>query len=412
MTPRRSPANRAARLFCAACLLAAAGAWGAGESRAQTEQEWQIMQQRLQNLESDFAALRAAMDLQAAEQAEAGGTDAILRLSRVEELLRENAGAMENLSFRIQQLQEDADTYRQDAELRFQELEERFAALEAGMAAAEPAAAAPPAVPDSAPAVAAASQNPVVPLPAAPDAVAAVVSDVEDSAVLQPVDAPDALAQEAASEESTPFLENPFPDFTLASEPEPSSDSSVGQEAPGLVTDVNPELLPRPLGVVPVDRQGVAAAEDAGPGDISLGADGSGVDPRLLYQSNYVLLEQAGFQDDARLQETAVTGFRNFIAAYPQHELAPDAQYWIGEIFYIQEDYVAAAEAFLDGMKLYGSSPRAGETMLKLGITLRLLQQPEKACAAFDELLFTNRFGRLSESARRRIDLERRLANC
>ena len=410
MTPRRFQARRALRLVCAVCLLLAAGAWGVGESRAQTQQEWQIMQQRLQNLESDFAALRATIDIQAAEQAETDGTEAILRLARVEELLRENAGAMETLSFQIQQLQESAEAYRKDAELRFQQMEERLAAMEASVAAAVAAqeeAALSSAVTELAPEAAEVPESPVAP------ATAEVATDAaageEDIAVLQPVDAPDTLAEEAADEESTSFLENPFPDFTLASGPDTSSDSSVEQEVSGLVTDVNPELLPKPLGVVPVDEQGAVTLENPGSSEAS---PDSGIDPRRLYQSVYALLEQREFQENADMQTAAINGFQDFVAAWPQHELAPDAQYWVGEIFYIQEDYVAAAEAFLEGMKTYGSSPRAGDTMLKLGITLRLLEQPEKACAAFDELLFTDRFGRLSESARRRIDLERRLANC
>ena len=450
-----APRLGAAKLACALCLLLLAGIAGAPEGRAQSQQEWQILQQRLQNLEGDFAALRAAVDLQAAEQAEAGGTEALLRLSRVEEILRENAGAMETISFQVQQMQQEAETYRRDAELRFEELEIRLAeaeaaaeavAAEASAAAAEAAAAAERAVNaagTAATAAAAATETaadlaaaPPSPAPAAPadataqtglpsgvtasagEGLSVAAADASEEAfvvtgesLLDPGSAPEApaAAEQAASEEDAALLENPFPDFSLTPEAEPSLDSSI-EQAPGLVTDVDPELLPKPLGVIPADET-EAEATDAAALDTGAGADG-GINPRSLYQGNYALLEQTDFQTDASLQETAIAGFQDFVAGWPQHELAPDAQYWIGEIFYIREDYVAAAEAFLEGMKNYGTSPRAGDTMLKLGITLRLLEQPEKACAAFDELLFTDRFGRLSESARRRIDLERRLANC
>jgi TolA-binding protein len=42
----------------------------------------------------------------------------------------------------------------------------------------------------------------------------------------------------------------------------------------------------------------------------------------------------------------AISGMREFLAAHPDHELADNAQYWLGEAYYVTRDYENAAAAF------------------------------------------------------------------
>ena len=82
--------------------------------------------------------------------------------------------------------------------------------------------------------------------------------------------------------------------------------------------------------------------------------------------------EQAEF--DAALSELregrhseATAGFQRFLSAYPSSKLAGDAQYWLGESYYIGRNYNAAKEAFINLGLHYPQSARLPDALLKLG---------------------------------------------
>lgn len=82
--------------------------------------------------------------------------------------------------------------------------------------------------------------------------------------------------------------------------------------------------------------------------------------------------EQGDF--DAALSELregrypeAVAGFQRFLGAYPASRLAGDAQYWLGESFYVSQNYNAAKEAFINMGLRYPQSARLPDALLKLG---------------------------------------------
>ncbi|WP_416899080.1 MAG: tol-pal system protein YbgF [Minwuia sp.] len=106
----------------------------------------------------------------------------------------------------------------------------------------------------------------------------------------------------------------------------------------------------------------------------------------------------------------AEDAFRRFVGDHPEHELAGNAQYWLGETYYVQGDYERAAGAFLDGYKKYRSSSKAADNLLKLGITLSLLNQKADACAVFAEL--GDRFPNAPGNITRRAKRERKNAGC
>ena len=104
-----------------------------------------------------------------------------------------------------------------------------------------------------------------------------------------------------------------------------------------------------------------------------------GVDARALYQQGYGALLQKDYA-------SAEGAFRLLIATYPNDPLASDAQYWIGETFYVRGQYKNAADAFLAGYKKYKSGQKAPDTLLKLGMSLAELGQKDAACSSFNEL--------------------------
>lgn len=102
-------------------------------------------------------------------------------------------------------------------------------------------------------------------------------------------------------------------------------------------------------------------------------------DSQALYQQGYGSLLQKDYAG-------AEGAFRQLVETYPNDPLAGNAQYWIGETYYVRGQYKNAADAFLKGYKKYKSSDKAPDTLLKLGMALAELGQKDAACSTFSEL--------------------------
>lgn len=96
--------------------------------------------------------------------------------------------------------------------------------------------------------------------------------------------------------------------------------------------------------------------------------------PDDLFMRSEKALLQLQYQD-------AETGFKDFLAKYPDHNLAGSAQFKLGETFYAQQNYSEAAQNYLTGYKQYPKSRRAADSLLKLGLSLNKLGQKDQACA-------------------------------
>jgi tol-pal system protein YbgF len=78
--------------------------------------------------------------------------------------------------------------------------------------------------------------------------------------------------------------------------------------------------------------------------------------------------------------------FEEFLKRHPNHHLAGNAQYWLGETFFVRNQFKPAAAAFLKGYKDYAKSQKAPESLLKLAMSLQRLGQKDAACSSFREL--------------------------
>lgn len=74
---------------------------------------------------------------------------------------------------------------------------------------------------------------------------------------------------------------------------------------------------------------------------VALG-NAASADPEVVYERSYESLLRRQFGD-------AEVGFRGFLKQHRDHSLAGNAQYWLGETYYVQGDYKQAAQAFLSG---------------------------------------------------------------
>ena len=124
--------------------------------------------------------------------------------------------------------------------------------------------------------------------------------------------------------------------------------------------------------------------------------------PEALYERSYENLLRRQFTD-------AESGFQIFLGKHRDHSLAGNAQYWLGETYYVQGDYKSAAQSFLTGYQDFPKSRKAADSLLKLGLSLKRLGQDEQACAAFSAV--SEKYPKSTE-ARKRAQGEFKRGGC
>lgn len=98
-----------------------------------------------------------------------------------------------------------------------------------------------------------------------------------------------------------------------------------------------------------------------------------------LYERSFSLLKSEQFDD-------AKAGFDNFLTEHPEHALASNAKYWLGETYYVQGRYDEAARVFAQGFQQYPESPKAADNLLKLGMSLAGTGKVKEACVALSQV--------------------------
>jgi tol-pal system protein YbgF len=106
----------------------------------------------------------------------------------------------------------------------------------------------------------------------------------------------------------------------------------------------------------------------------------------------------------------AEMAFKKFLADFSDDELAGEAQYWLGEVYYSRGAFSEAGKAFAEGLEKYPNSPRGPDTLLKLGMSLASLQQIDAACQTYNEL--DRRYPNASPGIVQRVNTEKQTAGC
>ncbi len=96
------------------------------------------------------------------------------------------------------------------------------------------------------------------------------------------------------------------------------------------------------------------------------GAPGAGTGGQAAAQSAY---EHAFDTLKSGNYAAAVMQFQQFLQDYPNSGLDDNAQYWLGESYYVMRDYDHAAAAFRTVGDKYPQSRKAPDALLKLGYT-------------------------------------------
>jgi tol-pal system protein YbgF len=82
----------------------------------------------------------------------------------------------------------------------------------------------------------------------------------------------------------------------------------------------------------------------------------------------------------------AISGFKGFVSTYPQSPLASNAQYWLGEAYYVTRDYQNATMAFEKVASQWPDSRKAPDALVKIGFTQAALGKNADARATLEEV--------------------------
>lgn len=147
----------------------------------------------------------------------------------------------------------------------------------------------------------------------------------------------------------------------------------VGQVASGLR-----ELR---LAVEDVERKAAAPPAASSAAAAKPGSGGAReASPEKLYAS-----AMASFRSEEQAQ--AVLEFNELVDRFPQHPLASNSQYWVGEVYYRQRDFGQALVEFQKLVDGYPQSAQVPEALLKLGLCHRALKDTAAARESFERVV-------------------------
>ncbi len=95
-------------------------------------------------------------------------------------------------------------------------------------------------------------------------------------------------------------------------------------------------------------------------GDAGLLAQSGG--ERSAYQAAFDTLKSGQYVESARQ-------FQAFLAQYPDGAYAPNALYWLGESYYVTQNYDLAQQQFQALLQRYPTHDKASAALLKLGLS-------------------------------------------
>ena len=102
--------------------------------------------------------------------------------------------------------------------------------------------------------------------------------------------------------------------------------------------------------------------------------------PKDLYKDAFNAMESGDFEKAKNL-------FQQIVEQYPDSDLADNALYWIGEIYYSHNDYETAAKYFQDVIDKYPNGNKVPAAMLKLALCYKGMGDIRKAKEILREVI-------------------------
>jgi tol-pal system protein YbgF len=183
----------------------------------------------------------------------------------------------------------------------------------------------------------------------------------------------------------------PLPDAA-----EPITAAPVDNELPPLrysdydrgtsVSSTPPAPRRAPVEIRDPEERGYPRVEDPSSDRISVGT----TPPKIPApkQDSALAVYRAAYEALGRHEHPlAVAGFRTFLARWPAHEHADNAQYWLGEAAYDQGNWKQALAEFSRVVERYPTGNKAPDAMLKVGFCHAKLGDPAASREALEQVL-------------------------
>ena len=173
---------------------------------------------------------------------------------------------------------------------------------------------------------------------------------------------------------------------TAAIAPGQIQELSVAPSAPGQLTMGSPV---EPVAVDPMNgADSAAAAAPMVPSMpvTSVPADAASTmmipqaGDQATYDTAFDALREGRYAESARR-------FSAFLEQHPQGELADNATYWLGESYYVTQNYQIALDTFRSLLAAYPQSAKTQDAMLKVGYCLYELKKCTDAEAALNDVV-------------------------
>jgi tol-pal system protein YbgF len=103
------------------------------------------------------------------------------------------------------------------------------------------------------------------------------------------------------------------------------------------------------------------------------------VQVRAQYQQAFKLLKQSQY-------EQAIKAFRDFLLVNPQSEISDNAQYWLGEAYYVTRQFEPALIEYNKLLENYPDSQKLTHSLLKIGFCYYEMGEIEEATIRLEEL--------------------------
>lgn len=141
-------------------------------------------------------------------------------------------------------------------------------------------------------------------------------------------------------------------------------DGRLNRMQGGAVPTLDPGSVPGAApSAAPADPGAAAPSAEAAPavyGDA--GAMARTEDERGAYEAAFAALKGGRYDESARL-------FQDFLQAHPNGAYAPNAYYWLGESYYVTENYAMAQQQFQALIDRYPTHDKAPGALLKVGLS-------------------------------------------
>jgi tol-pal system protein YbgF len=180
----------------------------------------------------------------------------------------------------------------------------------------------------------------------------------------------------------------------------------TGAKAPAIAPTATADVLAAPVEDAPEVRPPMETPSDTvGLGAPVVRSQAAAATPaaeKAAYDQAFQSLKDLRYADSA-------DQFRAFLDQYPASDLAGNAQYWLGESYYVTKNYDLALETFNQLTDRYPDSPKVPDALLKMGYThyeLKQWKQAEVTLTGVTQQYPGTTVARLAESRLRSMRME------